>query len=54
MIVDAVCSIRSMPTLSNSPKMPVLGKPAGAPIAASACSTGMPCRTASSSPRIIQ
>ena len=32
-IMAAICDIRSMPTRSNSPKMPVLGKPAAAPIA---------------------
>jgi hypothetical protein len=46
--------IKSIPMRSYRPNIPVFGKPSGLPMTASASSTEMPRRSASTSPAVIQ
>ena len=50
----ATCGIRSMPTRSSRPKMPVLGMPSGRPMTASASSTVRPISNAALKAACIQ
>ena len=53
-ILSVTCGIRSRPTTSPNPKMPVLGAPIGLPIIASASSTVKPSFKASTIPIRVQ
>ena len=53
-ILSVTCGIRSNPTTSPNPKIPVLGAPIGLPIIASASSTVNPSLIASIIPINVQ